>query len=117
MIDSSDERLIEIFYGKCILCGTCTEVCPESGVEFSSKFEVAVTDRLQAKTEISHSLLRCAICGRPVVTGAALSRLVDRLRAEGYSDDSIKGITELIHYCDSCRSRLLLERGLRREES
>jgi Ni,Fe-hydrogenase III small subunit/formate hydrogenlyase subunit 6/NADH:ubiquinone oxidoreductase subunit I len=54
-VPSSRERRWELDLATCVFCGLCADACPESAIAMTQDYELAVRDRADLVTRVTHS--------------------------------------------------------------
>jgi len=74
------KRRLVLHYDRCIFCGQCQANClTEKGIKLTTRYDLAVLSRDEAKTSIEDELVFCEHCGEPLTTKKHLAWVRDRL--------------------------------------
>lgn len=83
-------RKLIVHYDICQFCGTCERVCiTEEGTKLSNEYDLATTDKTQAKDEVEKELVVCEVCGEVIGCKDHLLWLADRLGPLVYTNPTL----------------------------
>ena len=101
-------KRIKLFYGRCIFCGRCWEVCPEGAIRLTNEFELATPNKEDLHLVVELPLQRCTVCGRPTeFTERQVARAVSL--AEGLPPEAREEVARRATMCRDCRASLFRE--------
>jgi len=92
------KRRLILHYDRCIFCGECQAKClTEKGIKLTTKYDLAVLSRSEARTSIEDELLFCEHCGKPITTKKHFVWIRDRLGPLIFSNPNlfISSLTEI----------------------
>jgi hydrogenase-4 component H len=94
-----------IFYGRCIFCGRCEEVCPTGAIQLSQDFELAVMRKADLFEKADYALAACSACGAFFAPAKELAYVVALLEQAGLSGEELAERRALLGTCPTCRRK------------
>ncbi|MEM1995371.1 MAG: 4Fe-4S binding protein [Nitrososphaerales archaeon] len=105
-IEDGENVGVKVQYSRCIFCGQCQDSCPTQAIKLSTDFALTTTDldSLILKNELP--VVKCQICGKPVVSKTqlewGLKRVLENINPsmkQVVIDDAAK----FLNLCIDCR--------------
>jgi hydrogenase-4 component H len=98
-------RTWSIFYGRCIFCARCEEVCPTGAIKLGSDFELASFTREDLTIQAVFRLVACVECGAYFASEKSQKYVISLLQQAGLPADVADDRLALLHLCPECRRK------------
>jgi hydrogenase-4 component H len=107
MATDMDQGIItwSIFYGRCIFCGRCEEVCPTGAIQLSPEFELAVMNKADLFEQADYQLAACSLCGIFFAPAKELDYVIALFQQTGLSGEALEERKALLGICPTCKRR------------
>ncbi len=101
--DEDGYRIVSIFYGRCIYCYRCRDVCPEGAIIATREFELTTDNIEDLYYIVKLRRARCIVCGRYIDTERRIKKTIERLKQKGVkvTDALIKSF----YTCPVCKKK------------
>jgi hydrogenase-4 component H len=94
-----------IFYGRCIFCGRCEEVCPTGAIQLTKDFELAVMSKADLFERADFELAACSECGVFFAPAKELQYVLALLEQAGLSGGQLAERKALLGLCPTCKRK------------
>jgi hydrogenase-4 component H len=103
-------RTWSIYYGRCIFCARCEEVCPTGAIKLGSDFELASFSRQDLTVRADFQLASCICCGAYFASAKSLDHVFALLEQAGLPEETAANRRALLGMCPECRRKIDLPR-------
>ncbi len=88
-------RRLEIMLDQCIWCGHCQRYCTtEKGVQLSSTYDLATTDRSELRSSVEKELVLCEECGGVVACRDHIKWIADKIGAKSFANPTLMLVSQ-----------------------
>jgi hydrogenase-4 component H len=108
----SGVRTWSLFYGRCIYCARCEEVCPTGAIKLGSDFELTSFTRADLTVTAEFRLAACNCCGAYFAPAKELEYTLALLARAGLPPEEAAARDALLRACPECRRKIDLPRTI-----